>query len=130
MAARKRGTVDLSAAIGDEAAEHQDQAGTAAAPVAEAARPARPARPAPSAAPEKPEAPAAAVASAAVQHETKWDARLSLTLSKEMKRALDLARADDGLEGTARIRAMIQLWQDDERLRRRVDRLAKTLRSA
>jgi hypothetical protein len=57
-----------------------------------------------------------------------WDARLSLTLSQEMKRALDLARVADGIEGTARIRAMITLWQDDERLRNRIDKLAKTLR--
>jgi hypothetical protein len=57
-----------------------------------------------------------------------WDARLSLTLSQEMKRALGQAKLDDGIEDTARIRAMITLWQDDERLRHRVDRLAKTLR--
>lgn len=58
-----------------------------------------------------------------------WDARMSLTLSKQMKRALDSARVDDGVEGTARIRAMITLWQDDERFRNRVDKLAKTLRT-
>jgi hypothetical protein len=58
-----------------------------------------------------------------------WDARMSLTLSKEMKRALDVARVDDGLEGTARIRAMITLWQEDARLRRRVDKLAAALRT-
>jgi len=57
-----------------------------------------------------------------------WDARISLTLSREMKRDLDVARAEDGLELTARIRAMITLWQEDERLRARVDKLAKTLR--
>jgi hypothetical protein len=62
------------------------------------------------------------------EHPPAWDARMSLTLSKEMKRALDVARADDGVEGTARIRAMITLWQEDDRLRRRIDKLAKTLR--
>jgi hypothetical protein len=125
MAARRRGTVDLSAAIGAEVAEHQDQAGTAAAPVvAEAPRPA----PAPA-----PEEPAAAVPEPETEAQDQarpetWDARMSMTLSKEMKRALDLARADDGIEGTARLRAMIRLWQQDERHRRRVDRLAKSLR--
>jgi hypothetical protein len=57
-----------------------------------------------------------------------WDARFSLTLSREMKRDLDRARADDGIEGTARIRAMITLWQEDDRLRARIDKLAKTLK--
>jgi hypothetical protein len=57
-----------------------------------------------------------------------WDARINLTLSREMKKALDLARAEDGLELTARIRAMITLWQEDERLARKVNDLAKSLR--
>ncbi len=57
-----------------------------------------------------------------------WDARISLTATAEMKRALDLARVEDGIEATARIRAMITLWQEDPRLRARVDKLAKTLR--
>jgi hypothetical protein len=100
-----------------------------------AAAPASPAR-----APRRPRAPRTAVSSAppaspppAAMPATQtrpptWDARLSLTLSQEMKRALDLAKVEDGIEGTARIRAMITLWQDDERLRHRIDRLAKTLR--
>ena len=58
----------------------------------------------------------------------KWDARMSLTLSKSMKRALDLARVEDGIDGTARIRAMIALWETDERLRRRVDKEARNYR--
>lgn len=58
----------------------------------------------------------------------RWAARISMTASPEMKRALDLARLDDGIEVTARIRAMITLWQEDRRLRDRVDKLAKTLR--
>jgi hypothetical protein len=57
-----------------------------------------------------------------------WDARMSLTLSKEMKKSLEMARVDDGIEGTARIRAMIALWEHDERLRRRVDREAQNYR--
>lgn len=59
---------------------------------------------------------------------TKFDARMSLTLSPDQKRALDLARVDDGVEGTARIRAMIALWEGDERVRRRIDLLAKSYR--
>jgi len=58
----------------------------------------------------------------------RWPARISMTASLEMKRALDLARLDDGIEVTARIRAMITLWQEDRRLRDRVDKLAKALR--
>jgi glucose/arabinose dehydrogenase len=58
----------------------------------------------------------------------RWPARISMTASPEMKRALDLARLDDGIEVTARIRAMITLWQEDRRLRARVDKLARTLR--
>jgi len=57
-----------------------------------------------------------------------WDARMSLTLSREMKRDLDIARAEDGIEGTARIRAMIDLWRNDDRLRRRIDRMAREYR--
>jgi hypothetical protein len=49
---------------------------------------------------------------------------MSLTLPEEMKQALEMARVTDRIEGTARIRAMIRLWQTDERLRRRVDRAA------
>ena len=51
-----------------------------------------------------------------------------MTASKEMKRELDAARLDDGIEVTARLRAMIQLWQSDPELRDRIDDLAKGLR--
>jgi hypothetical protein len=57
-----------------------------------------------------------------------WDARISLTTSKEMKRAFDQARIEDGIEATARIRALMQLWIDDPRLRARANKLARTLR--
>jgi hypothetical protein len=101
------------------------------APTAEAV--VQPAPQAPAAAPAQP-APAAAEAAPRARHATAepkapaWDARMSLTLSKEMKRALDIARAEDGIEGTARIRAMIALWESDERLRKRIDREARTYR--
>jgi hypothetical protein len=57
-----------------------------------------------------------------------WPARISMTASTEMKRDLELARLDDGIEVTARLRAMITLWQDDAKLRARVDKLARDLR--
>ena len=57
----------------------------------------------------------------------RWEARMSLTLSPAAKRALDLATVDDGIERTARVRAMIQLWQTDPRLRARVDKLARQM---
>jgi hypothetical protein len=58
----------------------------------------------------------------------KWPARISMTASQEMKRDLELARLDDGIEVTARLRAMITLWQEDPKLRARVDKLARDLR--
>jgi hypothetical protein len=45
-----------------------------------------------------------------------------------MKRELEAARLDDGIEVTARLRAMITLWQEDPQLRVRVDELARALR--
>jgi hypothetical protein len=99
----------------------------AAAPAAPPAAPRAP-RPAPRAPRGAAPGAAPAVMPATQPRPPAWDARLSLTLSQEMKRALDLAKVEDGIEGTARIRAMITLWQDDERLRNRIDKLAKTLR--
>lgn len=58
----------------------------------------------------------------------KWPARISMTASREMKHALDAARLDDGIEVTARLRAMIDLWQHDPKIRTQVDKLAKDLR--
>lgn len=58
----------------------------------------------------------------------KWAARISMTASPDMKRDLELARLDDGIEVTARLRAMITLWQEDPKLRARVDKLARGLR--
>lgn len=57
-----------------------------------------------------------------------WPARISMTASTDMKRDLELARLDDGIEVTARLRAMITLWQEDPKLRARVDKLARYLR--
>lgn len=50
--------------------------------------------------------------------------RLSITTTAAQITALRAARVADGIEVTARIRAMIALWQDDPKLRARVDRAA------
>jgi hypothetical protein len=123
---QKKTTRDAQAGVANAfAALAQTPAAPAAAPAAprtpRAARPARAPRAAAS-------APAPAAMAPTQARPPAWDARLSLTLSLDMKRALALAKVDDGIEDTARIRAMITLWQDDERLRHRIDRLAKTLR--
>lgn len=59
--------------------------------------------------------------------ETEW-VRIPLNVDEEMRRALEQARLDDRIETTVRIRAMIQLWQEDERHRARVDKRARMLR--
>lgn len=59
---------------------------------------------------------------------SKWSARIAMTATPEMKRELELARLDDGIEVTARLRAMITLWMQDDQHRWAVDALAKTLR--
>lgn len=51
--------------------------------------------------------------------------RINLTVTPDQNRSLDLARVDDGIDKTARLRAMIELWQEDERLRKRIDRRAR-----
>jgi hypothetical protein len=50
-----------------------------------------------------------------------YGARLSITTTAAQVRALRAARLDDGIEATARIRAMIAAWQDDPELRARID---------
>lgn len=50
--------------------------------------------------------------------------RVNLPLQGELHRDLALARIDDGIEATIRVRAMIELWRHDPRLRKRVDKLA------
>lgn len=77
---------------------------------------------------ERPNAPAPREMPAEQARPEKWPARIQMTTSRQMKRDLDAARLDDGIEVTARLRAMIALWQDDPKVRARVDKLAKTLR--
>ena len=40
-----------------------------------------------------------------------WDTRLQLTVDAETKHALEVARLADHIPATARIRAMISIWQ-------------------
>lgn len=54
--------------------------------------------------------------------------RISLTVTPDQKRALDLARLEDGIPVNARIRAMIRQWEDSQRYRASVDRLAPGMR--
>lgn len=53
--------------------------------------------------------------------------RMTLPLTVEDHRALRVAHLDDGVEATARLRAMLALWQQDERLRARIDKLARQM---
>ncbi|MEV5880713.1 hypothetical protein AB0L75_42385 [Streptomyces sp. NPDC052101] len=77
-------------------------------------------------------APAAAAAPVAMPAEQEaprslYSARITFTTTPEQRRALELAKVDDGIDKTARIRAMVALWEQDDRLRRRVDKLARTM---
>jgi hypothetical protein len=40
-----------------------------------------------------------------------YDERISLTTAKEQKRVLPIAKIDDGIDATTRIRTMISLWE-------------------
>ena len=65
----------------------------------------------------------------AKEHRAKeWPIRIPLNVDDGMRRALEQARVDDRIETTARIRAMIQLWQEDETFRARVNELAPGFR--
>jgi hypothetical protein len=57
-----------------------------------------------------------------------WPIRIPLNVDDGMRRALEQARVDDRIETTARIRAMITLWQQDEQFRDRVNELAPSFR--
>jgi hypothetical protein len=57
-----------------------------------------------------------------------YSSRLHITVTPGQAHALAQARVDDGIEVTARLRAMIALWEEDERLRRRIDKLARSWR--
>jgi hypothetical protein len=63
--------------------------------------------------------------------EPRWGgpgAQINLTVDREMKRALARAQLDDGIETTARIRAMIALYLEDPRLAVKVNERARLLK--
>lgn len=53
-----------------------------------------------------------------------YSERLSITTTAAQIQALRAARLADGIQATARLRAMIALWQDDPKIQARVDKLA------
>jgi hypothetical protein len=57
-----------------------------------------------------------------------WPVRIPLNVDDEMRTALEQARTADRIETTARIRAMIRLWQEDATFRARVNELAPDFR--
>jgi hypothetical protein len=57
-----------------------------------------------------------------------WPIRIPLNVDEGMRRALEQARTADRVETTARIRAMIRLWETDETFRAAVDVLAPEFR--
>lgn len=99
---------------------------TTAAP-AEAPAPARSRRtPRKSAATPAPAAPAPMPIEQAKR--STYSARINFTTTPEQNRALDLARIEDGIDKTARLRALVDLWVTDERFRNRVNKLAQSWR--
>lgn len=56
---------------------------------------------------------------------TFYSERINLTTTPAQKKMLKLAGVEDGIDTTARIRAMIALYEEDERLRKRVDKTAQ-----
>lgn len=57
-----------------------------------------------------------------------YDEQINLTVAKEQKRVLQIAKIGHGIDATARIRAMISLWESDEKLRSKTDREARRMR--
>ena len=85
-------------------------------------RPARPAQPRPAAEDKRLTAappPAEAEAGAA------YSARLSITTTPAQVTQLRQGRLDDGIQATARIRAMIHLWHTDPEIAQRVNQAAR-----
>jgi hypothetical protein len=53
-----------------------------------------------------------------------YDKRIPFMTDAEQHRALATARLEDGIEATTRLRAMVKLWIENERFRKRVNNLA------
>lgn len=102
--------------------EPADEPKPAAAPApAKRARKPRAATPAPSSAP--PPMPIAQAETA-----TGRPQRLMVPLSADEDRALKTFRLDDGVPAAARVRAMLQLYREDPRFRKKVDETVKRMR--
>lgn len=56
-----------------------------------------------------------------------YSARITFTTTEQQRRALEAAKLEDRIDKTARLRAMVALWEQDERLRKRVDKLARSM---
>ncbi|MFF9908768.1 hypothetical protein ACF1HU_35810 [Streptomyces olivaceus] len=56
-----------------------------------------------------------------------YSARITFTTTEQQRRSLEQAKVEDRIDKTARLRAMVALWEQDERLRKRVDKLARTM---
>ena len=69
--------------------------------------------------------PAPAAMPATTEKLSPFGVNTTLTLPRAMKRALDLARADDGIDNTRRVRAMIELWRDNTNVRRSIEKIAR-----
>lgn len=115
-AAKPGAAADLAARIG---ALPQARPAAAASPPAAPRKP-RTARKAPAAATRPGPAPAEQARPAAF-----YGQRLSITTTADQVGALRAARLADGIQATARLRAMIAAWQGDPKLRERIDRMAR-----
>lgn len=51
--------------------------------------------------------------------------RVTLPLTEDQWQALKKARNEDDIEHSYRVRAAVMLWMEDDRLRARIDKLAK-----
>lgn len=121
MAAR----MALVIAAESETTSEPEQAPEPEAPKAAEPKPAKAARPAaPAGAPKRGRQ--AAPMAAEQPKGQRWPARVPFTTNADQDRALKTARLEDGIQATARLRAMVALWMEDERIRARVDKLART----
>ena len=68
---------------------------------------------------------AAAPMPAEQKKEDAFPHRVTLPLTVDQWQALKQARIEDEIEHSYRVRAAVMLWMEDERLRARIDKLAK-----
>ena len=77
----------------------------------------------------KPDARLSAAQAEAEAKDVAYPERLSITTTAAQIKALRMARADDGIQATARLRALIAAWMEDSaegaELRERINRAAR-----